>query len=383
MRDEAGLAELAAAHHEQVPAGVDVAEAQPAGLAGSQPEPVAEREDGAVGRAAAAVREGCRAARPPHPAADGPGRRRTGTAAGRRSPGACGPAAARRSSSSLGDRPVEQAADHAEQVVEAARPRPGREARNSSITAGVELVEAADAVLLGEAHQQPQLVLFAVVFAAQRRACARGRRSTAALRCVGSSQYLLAVAEGDLAQRSRRRLWRRSRSRLGRAVPDVVADRLQREAGIDESLHAVWRSVCDPGRGTVDPGLQQVVAGRSGDRGRADRLQRGHGAEEDVPVAALRPAVLQVVGQRLADRSARAGTRWNGRPCAPGSRAAPASSRCRPGSAPRLRGRAGRRSPAAARSRSRASRTGCGGRRAASTLPTSSQEIDRGMVDSR
>ncbi len=51
--DEAALAELAAAHDQQLAVVVDVADAQAAGFAGSQPEPVAEREDGVVGGAAA------------------------------------------------------------------------------------------------------------------------------------------------------------------------------------------------------------------------------------------------------------------------------------------------------------------------------------------
>ena len=50
MRDEAGLAELAAAHDEEISLRVDVTEAQPAGLPGAQSQPVAEGEDGAVGR---------------------------------------------------------------------------------------------------------------------------------------------------------------------------------------------------------------------------------------------------------------------------------------------------------------------------------------------
>ena len=51
VRDEAALAELAAHHDEQLRSRVDVAEAQPAGLTGPQPEPVAEGEDRPVGRA--------------------------------------------------------------------------------------------------------------------------------------------------------------------------------------------------------------------------------------------------------------------------------------------------------------------------------------------
>ena len=42
--DEAALAELAAAHDEDAPLGVDVADAEPACLPGAQPEAVAESE---------------------------------------------------------------------------------------------------------------------------------------------------------------------------------------------------------------------------------------------------------------------------------------------------------------------------------------------------
>jgi len=53
MRNQAALAELAASHDQQLPVGVDVTEAEAAHLSGSQPEPVAEHEDGVVGRPAA------------------------------------------------------------------------------------------------------------------------------------------------------------------------------------------------------------------------------------------------------------------------------------------------------------------------------------------
>lgn len=52
VRDEAALAELAAPYDEELPVGVDVAEAEAARLPGSEPEAVAEGKDGVVGRAA-------------------------------------------------------------------------------------------------------------------------------------------------------------------------------------------------------------------------------------------------------------------------------------------------------------------------------------------
>ena len=110
VRDKAVLAELAAPHDEQLPVGVDVAEAQPARLSGAQPKAVAESEDGVVGR----------------PAADGPrvvGKRRgcleqlTGLGgveqerqAPRRLPSP-GPAQRRGLQALLGDGPVKEAAE--------------------------------------------------------------------------------------------------------------------------------------------------------------------------------------------------------------------------------------------------------------------------------
>ena len=49
--NEPALAELAAAHDQQIAIGVDVAEPQSADLAAAQPESVAEREDRPVGDA--------------------------------------------------------------------------------------------------------------------------------------------------------------------------------------------------------------------------------------------------------------------------------------------------------------------------------------------
>src|SRR6266536_4284756 len=48
VRDKTALPELTAPHDEQAALGVDVAQAQTAGLAGAQPQPVAEGEDGAI-----------------------------------------------------------------------------------------------------------------------------------------------------------------------------------------------------------------------------------------------------------------------------------------------------------------------------------------------
>ena len=67
-----------------------------------------------------------------------------------------------------GDRPVQQAPHDAEQMIEAARTRPGPGGQEVLQQGGGELAEAADLVLGGEAHQQRQLAGLAVVLAAVR-----------------------------------------------------------------------------------------------------------------------------------------------------------------------------------------------------------------------
>jgi hypothetical protein len=67
-----------------------------------------------------------------------------------------------------GDRPVQQAAHHAEQVIEAARMRARPGGQEVLQQGGREPVEAADLVFGGEAHQQHQLAGLAVVLAAVR-----------------------------------------------------------------------------------------------------------------------------------------------------------------------------------------------------------------------
>jgi hypothetical protein len=168
VRDQAGLAELAAAHHEQGPVHVHVGQPQPARLSGAQPEPVTQREHCAVG----------------WPAADGPWvvRQR----GGRIEQAAClrdveqerqrcggDPPSARPQhwdgiEHLLGEGPVEQSRDDAEEVVEAAWPRPRSGAQEVVEQVDSELVEAAHPALFGKAQQQPKLCLFAQVLAAQR-----------------------------------------------------------------------------------------------------------------------------------------------------------------------------------------------------------------------
>jgi hypothetical protein len=67
-----------------------------------------------------------------------------------------------------GDRPVQQAPHHAEQVIEAARMRPGPGGQEVLQQGGREPAEAGDLVPGGEAHQQRQLAGLAVVLAAVR-----------------------------------------------------------------------------------------------------------------------------------------------------------------------------------------------------------------------
>ena len=254
VRDEAALAELAAAHDQQAAVDIDVVEAQPARLAGAQPQAVAESEDGAVGRAAPSARGLSGSA-----AAASSSRRAWATSNrnGRRRPVSrrCGSAQRRDLQQLLGDGPVEEAADDADEVVEAARPRPRPGRHELSSSARVSWSRSVDAVLVGEADQQPQLASSCRYLRPERPLVGEEARRRRRQGCR-SSQHLLAVAEGDLAQRLDGDLGV-DLGRPRRAVADEVADGLQVEVGIDQALHAEWRSVCEPGRGTSTPALSR------------------------------------------------------------------------------------------------------------------------------
>ena len=125
VRDEAALAELAAAHDEEL----SVAGRRRRGAARTPRRRAARarsrgrRSCGRSGRAAGLA--GCPATPRRRRAADGPRRGRTGTGCARRCRGVAGSRSGDGLQQLVGHRPVEQAANDAEQVVEAARPRPG------------------------------------------------------------------------------------------------------------------------------------------------------------------------------------------------------------------------------------------------------------------
>src|ERR1035441_258175 len=167
VRHESALAELPAAHDEQVTGRVDVAEAQSARLAGAEPEPVAKREQRPIRRSAlrraSVVWEG--AGRVEQPAGvdlveqeRDPVRAATPSASARW----------RDVQQLLADRPVEQAADHAEQMVEAPRPGTGPCSEEVIQQRRREIVQPDRASFRGEANEQPQFALLALILAAQR-----------------------------------------------------------------------------------------------------------------------------------------------------------------------------------------------------------------------
>ena len=167
VRDQAALAELAALDDQQLAFAVEIAEAQRACLTAAQSQPVAEREDRAIRRAALrgvrAIRQ--RAGRVEQPAC-------LAGVEDERDPCRGHPPPARAQRRALQqfvrDRPVEQAADNAEQMIEAARRR-ARPRREEPIQNGWrELLEPLDPVLGAEAHKQPQLGFLADVLARDR-----------------------------------------------------------------------------------------------------------------------------------------------------------------------------------------------------------------------
>src|SRR5579859_643698 len=154
MRHEAALAELAASHHQQVAVSLNIAQAEAAGLSCAQTEPVAETEDGTIGRTALpgsrVIREcGCR------------GQQTAGlddienerdAVGGHSTP----PDLERRDGQQLlDDGPIQKATNHAQEVVEAPRTASWPRSQEGLQRNCRELVQDVDALGCCEVHQQP------------------------------------------------------------------------------------------------------------------------------------------------------------------------------------------------------------------------------------
>ena len=84
-------------------------------------------------------------------------------------------------------------------------------------------------------------------------------------------------------------------------MPDVVADDLERELGVDEPLHTGVAQRVRPGPGDGDARAVQIIGRSTGD-GRGGQGHRGRqDPKEDTSVGRLRPAVLKVLHERRAD----------------------------------------------------------------------------------
>ena len=127
-------------------------------------------------------------------------------------------------------------------------------------------LKPADAVLLGEAHQQPQLGLLAVVLAAER-ALVLHEAADASSSSVSSCEHLLAVTEGDLAQATRQPPWRRSPSSVGERCPTkspIVFS--AKSASTSRCTQRVAQGV-RAGPGTWIPAFSRYCVAQLGDRG--------------------------------------------------------------------------------------------------------------------
>src|SRR5712692_1479701 len=124
-------------------------------------------------------------------------------------------------------------------------------------------------------------------------------RSAAAAR-FSLMEDLLSISEGDLAERLDGHFavdLRRSR----RPRADKITDLLQREVGVDEPLHEGVAQRVGPWPMNLDPGPQQITCCACGDRGESDRSHRRWRPEEHVTIHRFRPAVLEILDDRLAD----------------------------------------------------------------------------------
>src|SRR3989304_6682097 len=86
-------------------------------------------------------------------------------------------------------------------------------------------------------------------------------------------------------------------------MPDVIADVLEREVGVDQALNAAMPGGVRTRTGNRDSGLPNVMPSARGNRSRTDRDERRHHAQKHFTIVAGWAAVLQVIDNRRADDS--------------------------------------------------------------------------------
>jgi hypothetical protein len=164
VRNKTALPELAASHHQQVAVTINIAQAQPTDLTSAQAQSVAETKDDAIrGTALSGPRIIRKCSRRSQQAASLDDVENERDAAGGYS--SLVGLERRAGKHLLDDGPIQKAAKHTEEVVEAPRTASGSLRQERLQCECRELVQIVDAMHFGEAHQKPQLVLLADVLA--------------------------------------------------------------------------------------------------------------------------------------------------------------------------------------------------------------------------
>src|SRR6516162_3509265 len=122
-----------------------------------------------------------------------------------------------------------------------------------------------------------------------------------ARRAHGSPWQHLPVAESDIPKALDRDLGV-DLGRGGRPMSDVVADGLQRKAGIDKTLNTGVAQRVRAGTPDRHTGLVQVMARPSRDRRVRQRLLWRKVPQEQLPIRRMRATALQVVDDGIADQ---------------------------------------------------------------------------------
>jgi hypothetical protein len=256
------LSELATTDDKETAVEVDIAQAQAAHLACPQSQPIAERENSAIGRTSLGSRR---------PVRKGSGsleqltclgtvEHKRDTAGGY--PSLTGPQ--RRDLQELpADGPIEKASNDAQQVVEAAWTDPGSGCQKVLQHCRGDLVERRHTSLVQEAHQESQLARLTAVLAAQ---------SLLVRRELLHDEFY-SQNHASTSSPSPRATWRRDlHGHLGvdlrrgrRAVPDKISDGFERKIGVHQSLYAGVTQCVRPGANNLNPRLLQIVRGSGGD----------------------------------------------------------------------------------------------------------------------
>src|SRR5919108_4034490 len=85
-------------------------------------------------------------------------------------------------------------------------------------------------------------------------------------------------------------------------MPDIIADRLEIEAGIDQALHTGMTQGVGAGAGDGNPSFAEIACAPLGNSAPGERRVRGVRLQEQGALGRLRPSLSEVLYQGVPDK---------------------------------------------------------------------------------